>query len=533
EADRESARRRNGHGNAIAQGYNHVILPLCNERDRRTQVRWGVADFRRRFRREPESLWLPETACDDATLETLIEEGLKYVILSPFQAERVRPVSGDSEWRTVSDGSVDTSVPYNYFHRDRSGRSIAVFFYDGHISKAIAFDGLLASSRALVDRFERAAANGASIVSVATDGETYGHHYRFGELCLAHALEVEAEARGFRVTNYGEFLASHPPASEVEIKQGPEGKGTAWSCSHGVGRWSSDCGCHAGTHANWNQKWRAPLRAALDLLRDDAARKFETAGGDLFRDPWAARDAYVELLFDENVSQATEDFLRRHASRTLRPFERERALKLLELQRGAMVMYTSCGWFFDDISGLEAVQVLRYAGHTIELMDELELVPPRAAFLEILAEARSNAARMGNGADVFARADEASRAAARHTASHDLRPKQGEEGKAEKIFESVAEELITKAVRSAVRSPSTDGFAKALAWVELARRLGRDDFLSRAQEIVYEAVGGGPPVSEELRALATALRLAPCLLVTSQDICSGGAEASPSDATLA
>ncbi|MCA1594691.1 MAG: 1,4-alpha-glucan branching protein GlgB [Acidobacteria bacterium] len=397
EADRESVARRSGHGNAIAQGFHHAILPLCNERDRRTQVRWGIADFRLRFGREPESLWLPETACDDATLSTLIDEGLKYVILSPFQAGRVRV--GGGEWRSVGDVGIDTSVPYKFLHPDNSGRALAVFFYEGHISKEIAFDGLLSSSRQMIDRFERAAGKKDSIVSVATDGESYGHHYRFGELCLAYALEVEAVARGFQVTNYGEFLESHPPEFEVEIKRGFDGGGTAWSCAHGLGRWSRDCGCQAGAPEGWNQRWRTPLRAALDYLRDDAALKFESAGGELLRDPWAARDAYVELLVDREASPG--EFLSRHAARTLSEPEQARALTLLEIQRCAMAMYTSCGWFFNDISGIESVLVLKYAGRAVELMESLGLEPPRTKFLEVLAEAHSNIRRLGNGADIY------------------------------------------------------------------------------------------------------------------------------------
>ncbi len=415
EADRESVRRRGGHGNAIAQGYHHAILPLCNERDRRTQVRWGVADFRLRFGREPESLWLPETACDAATLETLIEEGLRYVILSPFQAERVRPL-GAAVWQSVVDGNVDTSVPYKFPHRDGSGRSIAVFFYDGAVARGIAFEGLLASSRTLLDRCERAAVHDAPLVNVATDGESYGHHYRWGDRCIAYALESEAARRGFRVTNYGEFLDEHEPTFEVEIRGGPEGFGTAWSCAHGLGRWSRDCGCNAGAPEGWNQKWRASLRAALDFLRDAAARKFEAAAAELFSDPWAARDAYVELLTDRTASR--EEFLRRQSTRALNEDERVRALTLLELQRCALVMYTSCGWFFNDISGIETVQVLRYAGRVIELLDELGLEAPRERFLEILSEAESNIPEQGNGADIFRRAVEASRVTPERVAAH-------------------------------------------------------------------------------------------------------------------
>lgn len=415
EADRESARARGGHGNAIAQGYHHAILPLCNERDRRTQVRWGVADFRRRFGREPESLWLPETACDRATLDTLVEEGLRYVILSPYQAARVRAVGSDA-WVPVAGGGVDTSVPYKYFHSDGRGRSVAVFFYDGQLARAVAFEGLLASSHTLVERCVRAARAGAPLVNFATDGESYGHHFKWGDRCVAYALDTEAARHGLRVTNYGEFLAGHDPAFEVEIDEGPDGEGTAWSCAHGVGRWSRDCGCHAGAPEGWDQRWRAPLRAALDFLRDAAAAKYEEAAGRLLRDPWAARDDYVEVLVGRGAGR--EEFFRRHAARALSDAERVAALTLLEMQRCAMVMYTSCGWFFNDISGIETVQVLRYAGRVVELLDELGLAPPTAPFLEILSEARSNVPEKGNGADIFRRAVEQSRVTPARVAAH-------------------------------------------------------------------------------------------------------------------
>jgi alpha-amylase/alpha-mannosidase (GH57 family) len=417
EADRESARLRGGHGNAIAQGYNHSILPLCDARDRRTQVRWGLTDFRLRFGREAESLWLPETACDEATLDTLVEEGLRFVILSPFQAGRVRALgSGQSGWRDVSDGDVDATVPYKYFHTDGGGRSLAVFFYDGQIARAVAFEGLLASSRAFVGAFAHAARHGAQLVNVATDGESYGHHFRWGDRCLAYALDTEAARQGFRVTNYGEFLDESEPAFEVELKRGPDGEGTAWSCAHGLGRWTRDCGCNAGAPEGWNQRWRTPLRAAFDLLRDDLAPKFEEACGRLLRDPWEARDAYVELLTDRAASRV--EFLRRREARALTRDDEARSLTLLETSRAAMTMYTSCGWFFNDISGIEAVQTLRYAGRVVELMGDLGLAPPLARFLEVLSEARSNLADKGTGTDIFLRAVEQSRVTPRRVAAH-------------------------------------------------------------------------------------------------------------------
>lgn len=374
DADRVSAAARGGHGNAIAQAYGHAILPLCNERDRLTQVVWGLADFRFRFGREAEALWLPETAANDDVLALLIDQRLRYVILSPDQAK----------------GKIETSQAYVFRHPDGSGRSLAVFFYNGPLARAIAFEKALTSSRGLVDQFIRAAQSG-DMVNVATDGETYGHHFKFGDLCLAHALEVEGKQAGFWITNYAEYLDRHPPVLEVEIENGPEGEGSSWSCVHGVGRWTRDCGCHTGGEAGWNQSWRAPLRAALNFLRDDAANKFESS--ELLRDPWAARNDYVEVLLDP---QRRTSFLTRHVVR-----DESRVWKLLEMQRSALLMFASCGWFFSDLAGIETIQLMRYAARVMDLQSELGLDPPEKKFLELMSEAKSNDPEKGTGADLF------------------------------------------------------------------------------------------------------------------------------------
>ena len=379
-ADEVSAEARGGHGNAIAQAYGHAILPLCNERDRLTQVVWGLADYRFRFGRDAEALWLPETAANDEVLSLLIEQGMRYVILAPNQGK----------------GDIDASRPYLFRHVDGSERSLAVFFYNGPLARAIAFEGALSSSRGLVELFVSAARLG-DLVNVATDGETYGHHFKFGDLGLAHALRVEAKAAGFWITNYAQYLDHHPPELAVEIDNGPDGEGSSWSCVHGVARWARDCGCHTGGEPGWNQKWRQPLRVALEFLRDDAAGKFEDAAGELLRDPWAARNDYISVVLDPD---ACESFLSRHI---LPGADESRVLKFMEMQRSALLMFTSCGWFFSDLGGIETVQVMRYAARVIDLMDQLGLDPPRKKFLEILSEAQSNRPEKGNGADIFSR----------------------------------------------------------------------------------------------------------------------------------
>ncbi|MCC6521790.1 MAG: DUF3536 domain-containing protein [Polyangiaceae bacterium] len=414
-ADAESVRQRGGHGNGLAQAYNHCILPLCNDRDMRTQIRWGLADFKHRFDRDAEALWLPETACDGRTLAALVAEGLRFVVLAPEQALRVRRV-GDTVWKDVADGSVDPRHPYLWRHPDGSGRSIAVFFYDGPISRAVAFEGVLASSSAFVDRFELARARAGQAVIVATDGESYGHHFKSGERCLAYALEKEAPRRGFRVTNFGEHCAHKSPSFEVELKPGPDGLGTSWSCAHGVGRWQRDCGCHTGGRPGWTQAWRGPLRQALDLLRDFAAAAFVDAASDLCHDPWAARDAYVSVLLDPVGGRAP--FVAEHARRPLDEPTLARLFALLEAQRSSQLMYTSCGWFFSDIAGLESTQVLRYAGLLVDELEELGFAPPVARFLEVLGAAVSNVHKHGTGADIFRRAVQQSRVTNASVAAH-------------------------------------------------------------------------------------------------------------------
>src|SRR5215813_11520040 len=298
QADRDSIAANAGHGNAIAQAYGHAILPLCNERDLRTQIRWGLADFRYRFGREPEAMWLPETACNDRVLAALIDEGMRYVILAPHQATRFRTANDEvkasaPELNVNPPDELDPGIPYRYSSPESAG-SIAVFLYDGPTSRAIAFENLLKSSRDLVDAFVFAVGN-KPMLNVATDGETYGHHFKFGDLCLAHALTKEAPARGFKITNYGAYLDQYPPEVEIGINNGPEGVGTSWSCPHGIGRWTRDCGCRTGGQPDWSQAWRTPLSAALDFLRDENIGHFEATRGKFFTFPWLARDESISL----------------------------------------------------------------------------------------------------------------------------------------------------------------------------------------------------------------------------------------------
>ncbi|HSS76712.1 MAG TPA: DUF3536 domain-containing protein [Thermoanaerobaculia bacterium] len=397
-ADAESAGRFSGHGSALAQAYNHIILPLANRRDKLTQIRWGLADFERRFGRKAEGMWLPETAVDLETLDLLAAEGIRFTILEPHQAKRVRSKEvEEAEWQDASGGRIDTTVPYEVMLP--SGQSIAVFFYDGGVSRAVAFEGLLDSGERFASRLLATVpedSDGDRLIHIATDGETYGHHHRYGEMGLSYALH-HIEANGLaRLTNYGEYLADHPPAMEVEIVEN-----TSWSCVHGVDRWRRDCGCHTGGKSGWNQAWRAPLRQALDWLRDELAPRFAAAARELFPDPWAARDDYIHVLLDRSPESVDAFLYRASAGNPPEGDRRVRALRLLEMQRHAMLMYTSCGWFFDDLSGIETVQILGYAGRAVQLAGQLFEAPLEASFQNLLERAKSNLPRSGTGWDLY------------------------------------------------------------------------------------------------------------------------------------
>ena len=399
EADLESQRTFSGHGSALAQAYNHMILPLANSRDKKTQVIWGIRDFEHRFRRKPEGIWFPETAVDLESLDLASECGIKFTILSPHQARRTRRI-GETAWTEHRDRGVDPTHAYEM--KLPSGRTLAVFFYDGPISQAIAFENLLRSGEAFAGRLMGAfpAGNaGPQLVHVATDGETYGHHHRFGDMALAYALQHINSHNLADITNYGQFLERHPPAHEAEITEG-----SSWSCSHGVERWRRGCGCNSGGNPGWKQDWRTPLRDALDWLRDYVAPHFEREGQTLFAKPWTTRDEYIEVILDRHrSSERVGNFLARHAKRPLSPMEQTAALKLLEMQRHAMLMYTSCGWFFDDISGIETIQILRYAGRVVQLTREITGEALESRFVAILESAKSNVPQEGTGRRIYER----------------------------------------------------------------------------------------------------------------------------------
>lgn len=405
DADRASMDRFGGHGSAIAQVYNHIILPLAPTQDRITQVRWGIADFEHRFGRKPEGMWLAETAVDLESLDLLAQHGIRFTILAPHQCARVRPIGDDIEdaeplpWRNTPNASVDPTQPY--LVRTMEGRSIAVFFYNGPISRSVAFEGLLGDggnfARRLLTAFN-SEGRPAQMVHIATDGESYGHHHRHGDMALAYALQQIERKSDARLTNYGEFLERFPPSSEAEIHEQ-----TSWSCAHGVERWRADCGCNGGGQPGGNQKWRGPLRDTLDWLRDAVRPMGERLAAKLFHDVERARTAYIGVILDRSPG-TIERFFRAHSRRKLNTGERIQALKLMEMERHIQLMYTSCGWFFDDISGIETVQVIAYAGRLLQLASELledEAADIETEFVQRLALARSNLPEHKDGTEIY------------------------------------------------------------------------------------------------------------------------------------
>ncbi|GFE60698.1 DUF3536 domain-containing protein [Geobacter sp. AOG2] len=396
-ADLQSIAWRSGHGAAMAQVYNHIIMPLATLRDKETQVHWGIRDFEHRFQRFPEGMWLAETAVDTETLEVLAKAGIRFTLLAPHQAVRVRRIDS-GRWKDVSGSRIDPSQAY--LCRLPSGRSIAIFFYDGPISQAVAFEKLLSNGEQFAARLMSgfsAHRNHHQLVHIATDGETYGHHHVFGEMALGHALN-HLEGNGLaRLTNYGEYLELHPPTHEVQIMEN-----TSWSCMHGIERWRSDCGCNSGGNNGWNQQWRRPLREAMDWLSEQLAVCYEGGMENHMKDAWEARDDYISVMLDRSEENVAA-FLLRHSLHPLDEDTTVAVLCLLEMQRHAMLMYTSCGWFFDEPSGLETVQILQYAGRAMQLAERYCLQGVEDAFLERLSLARSNISKQGHGADIYAR----------------------------------------------------------------------------------------------------------------------------------
>jgi len=399
-ADIESVQEHNGHGNAMAQVYNHMIMPLANEHDKQTQIKWGIRDFETRFGRKPEGMWLAETAADDDTLRALVENGIKFTVLSPYQAEKFKEIKSDA-WIDVSWGNIDPARAYRYYINSAKGKYIDLFFYDGAISRSVAFDNLLLDGNKFTKRLTEGVSDCREypqLVNIATDGESYGHHTKFGDMALSYVLKVKAKDEGFVITNYAEFLEKNPPICEVKIKQP-----SSWSCSHGVGRWKEDCGCSTGGKPGWNQKWRKPLRDAFDYLRDELAKIFETEGSKYYNsNPWEVRNNYINVVLNRKESNILK-FQKENFKKNLSDEDKVKAMELLEIQRQAMLMYTSCGWFFTELSGIETVQIMKYAARAMQLACRFTEADLETEFLHILSQAKSNIPEYGTGKDIYER----------------------------------------------------------------------------------------------------------------------------------
>lgn len=396
DADQLSQKNFSGHGSALAQVFNHIIMPLANSRDKRTQVLWGIKDFEYRFKRKPEGMWLAETAVDNESLELMAEMGIKFTILAPRQAKRVRELKDGAAWKNVADQNVNPQMPY--VCKFPSGKSIILFFYDGPISQGVAFEGLLNNGEIFADRFLKAfnpSSNLPQLAHIATDGETYGHHHKFGDMALAYCLNIISSKKDVSLTVYGEYMEKYPPTYEAEIFEN-----SSWSCVHGIERWRSNCGCSSGMNQGWNQQWRAPLRQALDWLRDELSFVYQHEMTAFTPEVWLARDAYINVIIDRRP-ESIERFFAHTIERPLGEDEKIRCLKLLEMQYNALLMYTSCGWFFDDISGIETVQILKYAARAIQLAKEVCGADLEGSFVKFLENAPSNVVEIKNGAQAY------------------------------------------------------------------------------------------------------------------------------------
>ncbi|MBN1975529.1 MAG: DUF3536 domain-containing protein [Sedimentisphaerales bacterium] len=395
EADRKSMEQFSGHGAAIAQAYNHIILPLANTRDKHTQVIWGIWDFEHRFERKPEGMWLPETAVNTETLEVLAEHGIKFTILAPHQAYKIRRLGG-GKWGDAAKSNMDITMPY--LCNLPSGNSINLFFYNGAIANDVAYGGLLHNGKDFADRlietFNKNKSD-AQLVHIASDGESFGHHHRHGDMALAYCLHYIKTNNLAKITIYSEYLEKFPPTYEVQIVEN-----SSWSCTHGVERWKGNCGCSVNKSMSGKQQWREPLRNSLDWLRDRCTELYEKNLPQYSKDPWLVRNEYITVINDRS-EENVNDFIEHAAGKELELSEKIQFLKLMEIQRMSLLMFTSCGWFFDDIMGIETLQVLEYAARAMQLYNEITGIDLLEQFKAIIVNAPANLQNIKNGRDVY------------------------------------------------------------------------------------------------------------------------------------
>ncbi len=392
EADKISQEYNNGHGNAIAQIYNHIIMPLATREEKEIEIIWGIKDFIHRFNRNPEGLWLSETAVDLETIEILIQNNIKFIILSPTQVKKVRKI-GTEKWEEVNEFSINSNRPYEL--KLPNGKKIAIFFYEREISSKIAFDSILNDGNTFINeifsKFEEKNKE-PQLVNIASDGETYGHHKKFAEMALAYALDQIEMKNSARIINYGYFLELFPPRFEVEIKEN-----TAWSCAHGVERWRSNCGCRFNNELN--QKWRTPLRDAMNWLKSKVDDFFNTELPKYLKDIDQVKRDYIEVILNQYKNRRIE-FIKKFQLRELTESEQISVSRILEMYKNSLLMFTSCGWYFDDISGLESIQIMKYAGRILQLFERFH-INYSEDYLKIIEVAESNFKSKGNGRSIF------------------------------------------------------------------------------------------------------------------------------------
>ena len=328
------------------------------------------------------------------------------------------PEATDPDWVEVGGGQIDPTRPYRCYLQDETGetdksRYLDIFFYDGPISRDMGFNDVLSHSTHLAGRLGQAVQGDhrpSQILAVATDGETFGHHRGGTEKCLAYCFAAEFPARGWTVSNFAHYLSLAEPTWEVELKPV-----TAWSCSHGVDRWQDDCGCASG--GGWHQKWRRPLRDSLNWLRDQLIPIYEDYGHQFFIDPWGARDDYIQVILDRSIT-CLDAFFSRHQTHELTETERTDALRLLEMQRHTLLMFTSCGWFFEELSRPEGTQILRYASRAMELAGDVAGVQLESEFIRRIAAADSNVDLFKTGDEVYRQLVQTAQVSIEQVAAH-------------------------------------------------------------------------------------------------------------------
>jgi hypothetical protein len=338
--------KRNGVGNAIAQAYNHTILPLATRADKITQVSWGIADFEHNFGRKPQGMWLPESAVDLETLCVLADQGIEFTILAPWQAEGGQP---------------DPTEPYRVALPN--DKSITVFFYHAELSTLVSFDPAATVNadafvtQAVIPRYrlEKSDHEQSQMLLIASDGELYGHHKQFRDHFLAYLLDSACQKAGISPTYPGFWMKEHPPRKTIGIRED-----TSWSCHHGVIRWMGACSCTPGDGV-----WKAYLRRAFDRLGDVLDDLYIEAVTPYIPHAWTLRDRYIHVLLGEITAQ---DLINQSAGHALPSVAVHRIRLLLEAQRERQRMFTSCGWYFDDFGRIESKNNVAYAAQAVRLV---------------------------------------------------------------------------------------------------------------------------------------------------------------------